>query len=92
MCKDVISFSHNILKGRDYMPRGVRKTVDYSDSIAKIDEKIAAHKDSIKELTKQKNEILNKKKSADMEAALKIIEDKGISAGELLEMLKVSPK
>ena len=69
------------------MPRGVKKTVDYTEAIAEIDKKIAANKAALKDLTKQRNQLMSKKKNADMDAALKIIGDKGISASELLEML-----
>ena len=69
------------------MPRGVKKTVDYAEALAEIDKKIAANKAAMKDLTKQRNQLLSKKKSADMDAALKIIGEKGISATELLEML-----
>ena len=74
------------------MPRGVKKTVDYNEAIATIEGKIAAHKEEIKKLTKQRNKLLSTKKDADSVAALKIIKEKGISPEELLEMLNKAAK
>jgi len=70
------------------MPRGVKRTIDYQAKIEEIDAKIVSYKESIKSLTKERKQLIIKQENADMEAALEIISEKGVTASELLNLVR----
>lgn len=71
-------------------PRAPRKTVN--DKIAAIDAKIEKLKQEIAELTAQKKELENIKEQKKTSELLKVMEESGLSADELLEIAKTAKK
>lgn len=69
----------------DTEKKRIRRTAEAR--VAEIDEKIAAHKDTIKKLEQRKNEILNPKPRLSKAQKVKIVIDKAKDSGLTVEQI-----
>ena len=78
------------------MPRGEkgtgapRRRKSIEDKIADLDRSIEAHKNTIAELTNQKKVLIGEREREKTQELLKVMEASGMTADELIELVKVN--
>ena len=71
------------------MPRGIRKEINYTEEIQKVEMRIVHHQNSIKELEEKKENLINRKNEKDMNLLTAYLQQNNMSAGDLLQQLQL---
>jgi len=71
------------------MPRGIRKEVNYTEEIQKVEMRIVHHQNSIKELEEKKERLISQKNEKDMNLLTNYLQQNNLSAGDLLQQLQL---
>lgn len=71
------------------MPRGVKKTINYSEEIQKVEMRIVHHQNSIKELEEKRQMLIQQKNEKDMNLLFTFLSENNISAEDLLKQLNL---
>lgn len=69
------------------MPRGVKKTTDYSSAIEEIDKKVSTHKNIIDTLKKEKAKLQYEQRKADKNKLMEIVAKSGLTPEELSDLI-----
>jgi hypothetical protein len=72
------------------MPRGIKKEVNYTEEIQKVEMRIVHHQNSIKELEEKKETLINQKNEKDMNLLTAYLQQHNLSAGDLLQQLQLN--
>ena len=70
-----------------YMPRGVRKQINYDDELMKIDAQMTKWKNTISELEDQKKSLIQQKEQTEMSELYQFIKQSGKTPNEILAEL-----
>ena len=62
-------------------------TLAYEGQLAYIDEMISVHRSQIESLTWERYKLLSKIRNVDMDAVLQCIAEKGLTSGEVLNLI-----
>ena len=71
------------------MPRGVKKAINYSEEIQKVEMRIVHHQNSIKELEEKRQMLIQQKNEKDMNLLFTFLSENNISAEDLLKQLNL---
>lgn len=71
------------------MPRP-RKAIDYEEELMKVDAQITRCDHTKAELLAHRQELLNAKREAEVGALYDALQQRGISAGEIMELIRQS--
>lgn len=63
------------------------RTKNIEKQVALLDEKIQKHQDALKELQREKSELLKEKKQQDVDSLYSMINEKGLSVEEVKNLL-----
>ncbi len=72
------------------MPRGVKRTIDYSSELDEIEQKIVKHKKQIESLEQRRKEVSSMQQKAETEKLMRFLSDSGISVSDAIEKLSVT--
>ena len=70
------------------MPRGVKKTINFDVELARVEEQINKHADSLAKLKAEKKALQEKKDFADLKALQDLISKEGKSVADIVEIVK----
>jgi hypothetical protein len=74
------------------MPRGIKKTINYEEEFAVIDNKISFHTNHIKQLKEKKETLIQEQQKKYLNSILDIMQDLDLEAVDVIEILKSQKK
>lgn len=70
------------------MPRGIKKQIDYSEELNKIEARIIHHQNSIKELKEKREELLQQRDKEEILSLKNYLQQNNISTQEVINLIE----
>lgn len=71
------------------MPRGVKKEINYSEEIQKLEERITYHQNAIQNIQEKRQNLIQEKNERDMSLLHDFLVQNSISAEDLLKQINL---
>jgi len=69
------------------VPRGVKRTIDYTTELEEIEQKIVKHKKQIESLEQRRKDVTDLQHRAETEKLMRFLSDAGISVSDAIQKL-----